>query len=69
MKPPKAKLALFFNSEGVAAGRATITARQSLSTWGEKNFGITGGNGWGRDELETVTGKKRKVTHRTFSTT
>lgn len=32
MKPPKAKLAVFFSSEGVAAGSATMTARHSLFT-------------------------------------
>ena len=31
VKFPRAKLAGFFSSLGVAAGRATITARQSLS--------------------------------------
>ena len=60
MKPPKAKLALFFSSEGVAAGRATMTARQSLTERKERNDDLVN---------KTITATKWKITYRTFNTT
>ena len=60
MKPPKAKLALFFSSEGVAAGRATMTARQSLTERKEESNDFV---------IETITTPEWKITYRTFNTT
>lgn len=57
-KPPKAKLALFFNSEGVAAGSAMITAKQSLLK-SDPRGGLVRENGILRE----------RKTYRTFSTT